>query len=284
MQEILKRITKDDVDIVFTKDKVYKLILDGKVTKDDLTDIPLLDSLANIKPIISGIKTSKEFEDFWPNTPITPVMVMRKLNEDDCLIQTNDLEQIIKPLGIYLNNFHSKCPTDNKQPNDYLYSRMKEDIVRIRTLSHMHENIVSILETIDKELNSFRDFIIERANKGYIKQIHGDVNLEHLFKEGDNFCLIDFYLRKKYRTDDPTRDIATLFIDLYQHGFKELGNLLLSAYTSDELIRKLVILQVAKRLLMKYFVYSGGYNVVHYDKDKLTNSVSMLNTFVEEYL
>lgn len=112
MKEIINKITKDDVDIIFTKDQVYKLILDKKVTQADLADISLLDSLANTKPVILSMQFSDDFEDFWPNIPKTPAMIMRNLNSKDCLNNTVNLEQMVKPLGKYLNDRHTTMKTN----------------------------------------------------------------------------------------------------------------------------------------------------------------------------
>lgn len=72
----------------------------------------------------------------------------------------------------------------------------------------------------------------QRAEQGYVRDGHGDLRLEHVYREADGgHVIIDcIEFNQRFRFADVCADLAFLSMDLRSHGRGDLADLLVAAY------------------------------------------------------
>jgi uncharacterized protein len=71
----------------------------------------------------------------------------------------------------------------------------------------------------------------ERARTGFVRDGHGDLRLEHVYRRGDTHVIIDcIEFNQRFRFADVCADLAFLTMDLKNHGRPELAELLAAEY------------------------------------------------------
>jgi aminoglycoside phosphotransferase family enzyme/predicted kinase len=85
-------------------------------------------------------------------------------------------------------------------------------------------------------LREHGDLLRARRDGGFVRDGHGDLRLEHLYREanGGQFIAIDcIEFNERFRYADVCADVAFLTMDLRYHGRPELADLLLAAYVTE---------------------------------------------------
>lgn len=271
---ILQRIDKTDAILLFTANYVYKIFTTNIVDRSVLNDLLRLDSLANEIPVFQKILPASETpfmkEGIDPNHD---VLVMRRLNDENSLFNAVK-SGIFKStnlfdLATFVHRFHLKSPTISTQEN-YLLERLQTDLVlvkdKVTAVPVIQEFYSKTLELLEKQ----RGILLSRK----VIEGHGDLNLEHLYLDGDSYCFIDFSHKRKYRVDDASRDVSGLSLHFVESGFTDLARGFLNNYSTistDKNLPNIAILQMRKKLLLKYFIYSGGYAPEHTETKQLEN-------------
>ncbi len=95
-------------------------------------------------------------------------------------------------------------------------------------LDHLEEVQASQLEFLNEHASTFRD----RRKQGFIRNVHGDLRLEHIFVSDDGeVAIIDrLESREWHRWTDTAADISALSVDLNWRGRADLAEIFLSIY------------------------------------------------------
>lgn len=280
-----KHIKKTDAELIFTKDCVYKIFTTNIVDDQVLDDLFRLDKLANTKPLFLG-KTDLEHSPFNAmNVEGNPtVMIMRLLNDIDSLstrAQYNKItEDILESLAKTLYTFHQKTIFNLENDPTYFADRLSKDLKLVSDVVSKEPSINNIFQKVLDIVEQNKDKIDKRSKEHSVVEGHGDLNLDHIYLEGNDFCFIDFSHKKKYRVDDPTRDLAGIVLHLLELNKKGLVKPFVDFYKakySDEDFDLMLKLQLGKKFLVKYFIYFGGFAPEHREDDQLELCLNTAN-------
>lgn len=84
-----------------------------------------------------------------------------------------------------------------------------------------------------KFMEKKQDLLIGRVEKGYIKDGHGDIRLEHVYEDNSNIGIIDcIEFNKRFRCNDVVADFVFLCMELDEKGYLELSDSALSGFLS----------------------------------------------------
>ncbi|NQS89444.1 hypothetical protein HQ584_06620 [Patescibacteria group bacterium] len=285
-------IKKTDAELIFDNDLVYKIFTTDIVDQQVLDDLLRLDKLANKNPHFLGIKDV--FETPFNETGIpknSKVLVMRYLRNENSLTKLADGEKLseenMKELGSILFNFHQESDiNDVTLAQNYLISRFNKDLSLVEAVVQKDAKILGIHRHLRKLLEENKQLLKHRIIDNLLVEGHGDLNLDHIYLEDGVFCFIDFSHKKKYRTDCPTRDLAGIVLHLIEKNIMNLAKPMIDTYTelsNDENIQVLTKMQVAKKFLVKFFIYSGGFAPEHYEQNQVNlclNSVERVKEYI----
>lgn len=280
---IKKEIYKTDANLIFADDKVYKLFTTETVTMAVLEDLVRLDKLANSKPHyleISPIGHTPFSTGNYPQNSL--VIVMKYLPEDFFLSKLLNQEklskEIIELLAMRLFNFHQKnIQTDESFNGNYLFDRFFKDANLLTEKAKENKKVERFHEKFCFDLDLNKALLLERFSNRKIIEGHGDLYLDHVHFENDDITFIDFSHNTKYRFDDVSRDIAGIYLQFIELGDAGLANYFVTYYaklSKDSNLTAMVSLQVAKMVLVKYYVSSGGFDKKHIDINALNKNIS----------
>jgi aminoglycoside phosphotransferase family enzyme/predicted kinase len=102
-------------------------------------------------------------------------------------------------------------------------------------LAELGENRARELEHGQIELVAANAHLLrERMARGYVRDGHGDLKLEHCYFEGDRITVIDcIEFNDRFRFGDVCGDLAFLAMDLSAHHRVDLAERLLSTYATE---------------------------------------------------
>ncbi len=108
------------------------------------------------------------------------------------------------------------------------FARSSERARDYLQLDHLKEVQDSQLEFLKEHASRFR----ERRKQGFIRNVHGDLRLEHIFVSDDGeVAIIDrLESREWHRWTDTAADIGALSVDLNWRGRADLAEIFLSIY------------------------------------------------------
>lgn len=118
----------------------------------------------------------------------------------------------------------------------------------------------TLRELTERHLEEHRDLIERRARPGVIRDTHGDLHLEHVYRFPDreppeDLVVIDcLEFNARFRYADPVSDAAFLAMDLAFHGRSDLADAFAEAYfgaTGDEEGRALLPFYTAYRAVVR---------------------------------
>jgi aminoglycoside phosphotransferase family enzyme/predicted kinase len=85
------------------------------------------------------------------------------------------------------------------------------------------------------QLEARREQLVRREHSGYVRDGHGDLRLEHCYRQPDGtFVIIDcIEFNERFRFADVCADLAFLSMDLRHHGREDLAGLLIATYARE---------------------------------------------------
>lgn len=281
----MKKIIKTDAELIFDTNKVYKRFTTQLVGSTVLNDLIRLDKLANVHPHFMGVLPYRETPFCTEELPdATQILVMEYLPEQYFLTkitERNELtEDILQKMANTLYEFHIRVQLNSEAlGRDYLLNRFLKDkdliLAKVKLNATAEEYYKNFIRLIDINSETIRN----RLQNKRIVEGHGDLNLDHIHFHNGIFTFIDFSHNTKYRFDDSSRDVAGIYLHLVELGRKDFATTFLNKYctlSKDTDLKIMVNLQVAKKILVKYFVYAGGFDPKHYDKKLLQSVISTI--------
>jgi len=131
------------------------------------------------------------------------------------------------------------------ETNDHIQSFAKPERVKQDTDENFAQTEKYIGVTLPEEIyeevkNRTNDFFsrnkgifAQRIASGRIRDCHGDLRLEHIFR-GDEISILDcIEFNQRFRYTDVAADIAFLAMDLDYHGREDLSGHLIGAYVAE---------------------------------------------------
>ncbi len=272
-----KHIKKTDAELIFTRDCVYKIFTTDIVTKEVIEDLFRLDKLANRRPLFlekTDVQHSPFSESHIVGNP--PVIVMRLVDDINALSTLAKHSKLdvsrMESLANTLYSFHDRTKflmTDNPT---YFADRLDKDLSLVADIAQKDTSIARVYQKLIEIAEKHRGAINSRTKISPVVEGHGDLNLDHIYLEGHDFCFIDFSHKKKYRLDDPSRDLAGVVLHLLELKNGNLVQPFIDSYKShreDENFDLMLKLQLGKKFLVKYFIYYGGFAPEHREDDQI---------------
>ncbi len=108
------------------------------------------------------------------------------------------------------------------------FARSRDRAADYLQLDHLEEVQASQLAFLKEHASTFR----ERRKQGFIRNVHGDLRLEHIFiSDSGEVAIIDRLESKEWhRWTDTAADISALSVDLNWRGRADLAEIFLSIY------------------------------------------------------
>lgn len=122
------------------------------------------------------------------------------------------------------------------------------------------EQLARLTQLIRQRLESDRELMVRRMERGVPRDTHGDLRLDHVYffperRPPADLCVIDcIEFNDAFRYADPVADIAFLIMDLKYHGHPELARRLTDEYflaAGDDEGRQLLPLYVSYRAAVR---------------------------------
>jgi aminoglycoside phosphotransferase family enzyme/predicted kinase len=177
----------------------------------------------------------------------------------DRRLQTAELEK----LGQKLAAFHASARTDARITKFGHYETVRQSLMQVfqNSANHVgltvHPDAFQKVKTLtEKELESQRPLIDERARQGKTRDCHGDLHLDHIYwfggeSEEDEIVIIDcIEFNEPFRFIDPVADMAFAVMDFHFFGRRDLARIFADAYfaaSGDHKGRALLPLYTAYR-------------------------------------
>ncbi len=283
----MRKVVKTDAELIFDTDKVYKRFTTSSVDTNVLNDLIRLDKQANPIPHFLGILPYLDTPFCSEALPDdTQILVMAYLPEQYFLTKITErgelTDTILQKMAHALYSFHSKMTIVSESfGGNYLLNRFTKDRELVADKVILNADVASYHKGFTKTLDSSVEIIQKRYQNNRLVEGHGDLNLDHIHLQKDTLTFIDFSHNTKYRFDDVSRDIAGIYLHFIELGKKDFATAFLSEYrklSNDADLNLMVNLQVAKKVLVKYFIYIGGFDPKHYDEKMLQ---SVINTIID---
>lgn len=167
------------------------------------------------------------------------LLQMRQMPKNSLLWQhlaaENTLSAVqIKDLALTISSFHSQARKIPKA--DLKFMRERVDFVA----DYLKKNLPgkkpeTILFKLYERFEKNSDLFLKRADRGFVREIHGDCRSENIFFAENKFYLFDrleFLLA--YRLQDVACDIAALSVDFLYFGQKDSRQNFIQAYQETE--------------------------------------------------
>src|SRR3989339_532043 len=283
---IIKKTDKTDAVLLFSDTAVYKIFTTKIVDKGVLDDLIRLDKLSNRHPVCTGITAIADTpfikEDVDSNSL---VIVMRRLPDDGCLLKLISQDAFgsdgVKRLASFIYEFHTKTLVIDAKKS-YLWDRLQSDLDMVKPLMGASPIVYRFyLDTLSL-LEANKSQVLERPKLHRIVEGHGDLNLGHLYLEDETFCFIDFSHKRKYRIDDVSRDLGGVALSMIENDRYDFACELIKEYaaiSADEALQSITALQMRKKLLLNYYIYSGGYSPEHCARESVEKIISTITNW-----
>jgi aminoglycoside phosphotransferase family enzyme/predicted kinase len=177
--------------------------------------------------------------------PAEYTLLMRRLPEKRMLpflLETHQATAVMMfELADTLARFHTAAqPLKSLEPRRYL------DAVKQQWAENLADIEPFVGDLIDRDscdaigvygadfLRRHADLLIQRAEQGWIRDVHGDLHCEHICFAPEGIQIFDcIEFNAKLRRCDLAAEIAFLLMDLEAHGAGELAAQLLARYASQ---------------------------------------------------
>jgi aminoglycoside phosphotransferase family enzyme/predicted kinase len=129
----------------------------------------------------------------------------------------------------------------SQRSNEYIREFGKPDKIRFNVDENFTQTECFIGDTISKAafstLRLYNDLFFEkrssvfeeRVKRGFIKDCHGDLHLEHINLNPEGICIYDcIEFNERFRYIDVASDVAFLSMDLDYNGYRELSKIVVS--------------------------------------------------------
>jgi aminoglycoside phosphotransferase family enzyme/predicted kinase len=154
------------------------------------------------------------------------------------LLDRHEVEQIASLLA----HFHQQARGDARTALfgsvDRICEIVEENFSQVEELVRDHL-VGAELESIRVYQRNFlrdrREVLASRAHAGFVRDGHGDLRLEHIYRNDDgSHLVIDcIEFNERFRFADVCADLAFLSMDLRSHGRDDLADLLLARYAEE---------------------------------------------------
>lgn len=170
---------------------------------------------------------------------------MRRLAESDRLdhlLESGALDsELVGRLAVHLARFHRAATTDARIGAFGDPATIRSNVLEnfIQTRSHLREFITeeqaeqlerAQLGFLEKNTSLFQ----ERVREARIRDGHGDLRLEHVYRVDGQFQILDcIEFNERFRYADVCADLAFLTMDLRHSGRTDLADTLLARYAEE---------------------------------------------------
>jgi len=154
-------------------------------------------------------------------------------------------EELMALAGL-LVDFHARAKTDQHSAEfgapSIIARNVEENFAQTKDLVGEHLSIAELEQLMTYQRTFLREcagLFEERARAGFVRDGHGDLRLEHVYRQGDTHVIIDcIEFNERFRYADVCADIAFLTMDLKNHGRPELAECLAAEYArlSDDYV------------------------------------------------
>ncbi|MFN3604712.1 MAG: AAA family ATPase [Leptonema sp. (in: bacteria)] len=126
----------------------------------------------------------------------------------------------LQNLANYLFDFYDSIEIMKKS---FIKKAIKENLSQVQKFIHSTIDLLSY--KLIKKFNvlyfkKYHTLLKKRIKKGWIRNCHGDLHLEHIIYRNDSICIYDcIEFNEEFRTIDIANDIAFLCMDLDFHGY-----------------------------------------------------------------
>ncbi len=270
----------NNTHIIFRKSLVYKRFTSGNFDARTIKDFVLLDKKLNEEPLI--VRTEKiansPFKSFQTAKGSARILVQKRLPERSKLsaiiTKTKKPDHYLSLLANDLSSFHSNSKKI-AAPSNYISVLFSNDI-EIVVRGSSSDPVLSAITTKLQNAVIAKKHILETRE---IRELHGDVSLENIFYVKNKLAYTDFGHRVKYRTDDISKDVANIYLELKAYCGSNLAKNFLKKYielSGDTKLSVLVPLYTLRILLVKVAVYQGHYDKEHKNSIKLAKNIKLL--------
>ena len=168
---------------------------------------------------------------------------MLRLRDDDAadqrLASGRLTREDVVSIGTRLARFHADVRADDHTARfgsvETIERNVRENFDQTRHSAPMHLSPAQVAELERYQLGfieTHADTLAERVARGYVRDGHGDLRLEHVYVADDGVIqVIDcIEFNERFRFADVCADLAFLSMDLAWHGRVDLAELLLATY------------------------------------------------------
>ncbi len=170
---------------------------------------------------------------------------MRRLRDEDradLLLQAGQFElRDIEQIASLLAGFHQLARTDEYVASFGATSVISGNVAE--NFAQVSSTIASYLDVREREqleslqsgfVRDHHDLFERRARHGFVRDGHGDLRLEHLYRTSEGYLIIDcIEFNERFRYGDVCSDLSFLAMDLAYHGRSDLSELLIAAYARE---------------------------------------------------
>jgi aminoglycoside phosphotransferase family enzyme/predicted kinase len=148
----------------------------------------------------------------------------------------------IAAIAAMLSHFHAECRSDAETARfgaeSVLRGNMEENFRELAGLlpRYLGAEEAAQLRGFQRDfLDKSQALLSRRVREGKVRDGHGDLRLEHLYRRADGgFFAIDcIEFNDRFRYADVALDLAFLAMDLHLHGRADLAELLLAVYARE---------------------------------------------------
>lgn len=182
-----------------------------------------------------------------PGTPIEYAVHMRRLDDRDRADRRLEAGALgreeVEDLARMLARFHATCPPlaacDRAHGSaDAIEANVDENFRQTRAVidAFLTPTEAAALEASQRGfLANARDRLVAREAAGRVRDGHGDLRLEHVYRRTEGgFVIIDcIEFNDRFRYADVAADIAFLAMDLVAHARVDLAEAFLAAYAAQ---------------------------------------------------
>lgn len=166
---------------------------------------------------------------------------MKQIPEDlllDKLLEKNRVTgKMIEAVAEKLVGFYSTAETSDSIKSFAKPGRIKQDTDENFDQTEKYIGMTISKEIFDEVKRRTNDFLRTKENIFYqriasdrIRDCHGDLRLEHIFRGDEIFIFDCIEFNERFRYTDAAADIAFLAMDLDYHGREDLSRHLIGAY------------------------------------------------------
>lgn len=282
-----KLLKTNNSQLFFDKKLVYKRFTNGGFDSKTKRDFINLDRAFNKEPLIIKIINIREspFKTVVGISSDEKILVERRLPEEcklsNVAINKKLTKEHIDSLAHELFLFHASSKR-YKKTGRYCVTLFTRDIKLITQNAPSSSYIFKISKRFQIKICATTPLFLKRSRGGMIRALHGDLSLDNIFIVDGKMVYSDFGHRIKYRVDDVTKDVASLFLDLVINKNEKFANRFLKEYinvSGDHELELLLPMYVIRILLSKAGVYGGYFDKIYKNKKQFEKIQSYIEKF-----